>query len=544
MLKAAFPDDADKLYKQFDSQLNKLLEGRKLDSVRKDARAFLVVNDLAGIIDGNIPLSILLPITSYKDFRDSFLTKDELKTLEKGRDGVDTIKTTATGEEMSAYLVDLKDYAAIATEKGLADTYAGKYTAGSTEPMGPDLADSFLKADLALYVNMDAINDQFGDQIRGIRGTIDFLFKQAQQQGAIPGVNKKQIDAMKIAIKGLIQGIEDCRALVLAAEFKPDGVFVKFQARFAENSPSVKLIQAEESTALHEISKLPKGLNIYSEHRLVGPLGKFFNDMNKSIASTEDDDNGNEIIEQQMKNLAAAGLNDEWSGALVPGTTITVSNYKDPTKAVQAYLKAYKAVAPGGQISSVVLKSTPKVTEDAESHRGFKFSEVKFHYDLEATVANYPDGIKETMLEALKKAQAEKTSMWIGTDGKLAIQLLAKDWAGSKVILDKYLDAKEVVGSDPGFQLTRKQLPIDATFLMIAETGSTISAIYDQFKGLGQAIPGFPQIGSIKQPKGDPTYLGVAITLKKDTFAVTAFVSTKSMGVARKMLEGLFRNFE
>jgi len=544
MLKAAFPDDAAKLVKEFDTHLNKFLEGRKLSGIRKDARAFLVLSDFAGLLEGNIPVSVLVPVTSYKEFRESFLTKDESKSFEKGRDGVDSIKSTVTGEETTVYLVDLKEYVAITPDKGAADSYSAKYTAGSTEPMGPVLAESFMKADVALYVNMDAINEQFGDQIRGFRGTIDFIINQAQQQGAIPGISKKQLDAMKIAFKGMLQGIEDCRAVVLAAEFRPEGLAARLQARFAENTASVKMIQSEESTPLKEIGKLPTGLSVYSEHRLVGALGKFIREMNKAFASSEDDEKGNGIIEEQMKNLAAAGLNDEWSAAVMPGTAITVSSYKDPTKAIQAYLKAYKAVGPGGQINSVTVKSAPKVTEDAETHRGFKFAEIRIQYDLEATVASLPEGIRESTLETLKKSQPEKTSMWLGTDNKTVILLSAKDWSAAKATFDKYLDAKEVVGNDRGFQLTRDQLPADATLLMIAETGTTITSIFDSVKGISQAIPGFPQIGAIKPPKGDPTYVGLAITLKGETIGISGFIPTKAMTVARKMLEGLFKNFE
>jgi hypothetical protein len=544
MLKAAFPDDAAKLTKELDTQLNKFLEGRKLTSLTKGARLFMVLSDLTALFENGDPFSVLLPVTSYKDFRESFLTKDELKSFDKGRDGVDSIKSSAIGEETTVYLIDLKEYVAITPDKGVADSYAAKYTPGSTEPMGPEAADSFLKADIALYVNMDAINEQFGDKIRGFRGLIDFGLQQAQQQGAIQGLNKKQLEAMKIGLKAIFQGVEDCRSIVLAAEFKPEGISARLHARFAENTPSVKLIKSEESTLLKELGKLPKGLNIYTEHRLVGQLGKFFNDMNKAFSTTEDDDKGTEIIEQQMKNLAEAGLNSQWSGAIIPNTSITVSNFKDPAKAVQANLKAYKAVAPGGQVSAVAVKTAPKVAEDAETHRGFKFAEIRLHFDFEATVAALPDGVRDAALESLKKSQSEKSSIWLGTDGKTVIQLSAKDWATAKTTLDKYLDAKETVSSDRAFQLTREQLPADATLVLIAETGSTISSIMDSAKGLGQALPGFPQIGEVKAPKGDPTYVGLAIAMKGETIGISGFIPTKAMGVARQMLDGLFKNIE
>jgi hypothetical protein len=63
-------------------------------------------------------------------------------------------------------------------------------------------------------------------------------------------------------------------------------------------------------------------------------------------------------------------------------------------------------------------------------------------------------------------------------------------------------------------------------------------------KGIAQAVPGFPQIGAIKAPKGDPTYVGLAIAMKGETIAIHGFIPIKSMSLGRKMLEGLFKNFE
>ena len=113
LLTTALPDQAPKLTKRLDEELKKILEGRKLTAVRKDARLFFVVNDLGNLFgDDAPPISVLVPVTTYKEFRESFLTREELKTLDQGRDGVDAIKTAAFGEEEPAYLVDLKDYVA------------------------------------------------------------------------------------------------------------------------------------------------------------------------------------------------------------------------------------------------------------------------------------------------------------------------------------------------------------------------------------------------------------------------------------------------
>ncbi|HEV3437061.1 MAG TPA: hypothetical protein VG122_06865, partial [Gemmata sp.] len=298
------------------------------------------------------------------------------------------------------------------------------------------------------------------------------------------------------------------------------------------------------SEAVKDIGKLPKGFSTYSESRFGNTLGKLFHELNQEFATTEDDEKGAALIEQQLKDREAAGPRGEWSATTMKGTTITVSNYKNSTKAIRATTNAYKAVAPGGRISSVVVKTTPRVSDEAEKHRGYTFSEVRIQFDFEATVASLPEGGKEAALESLKRAISEKTTIWIGTDGQAVISVSAKDWASAKETLDKYLDGKQVIGSDQGFKATRDQLPTDATLLMIAETGSIITTLVDTVRTAAQAFPGAPQIGSVKPVKGEPTYVGFAVTMKGDTIGMTAFVPTGAIAVTRKIVDGLLKNFE
>lgn len=544
MLTNAVPDDAAKLTKLLDSNLTKVLEGRKLTGLRKDARIFLVLNDLGAVLDGSLPASVLIPVTSYKEFRETALTKEESKTYEKGRDGVDSFKSSATGDETTIYLVDLKEYVAFTNEKGVADLYASKYTAGSTEPMGKEMAETFLKADVALYVNMDAINEQFGDKIRAFRGLIDFGIQQAQQQGALPGMNKKQIEAMKVAIKGLFQGVEDSRSIVVAGEFLPEGLRLQVQGRFAENTPSAKLIESASSQPIKEIGMLPKGMDSYSESRLGDTFVKLTQEFVQEFTAPEDDEKTEAQLEKHYKERAAAGFRGETSAHKQTDSSINIMSYKEPAKGMDATIKLYKAVPAGGRIGTVVLKSAPKVIADAEKYKGFTFTEIKLQFDFDATVAALPEELKEATLEALKKSNAEKTNLWIGTDGQKVIQVTGKDWAAAKSTLESYLDAKQFVGDDKAFKVTRDHLPADATIVVMGETASTMKTMFEQTQAMAKAMPGFPQIGSLKTVKGDPTYLGMAVSLKGDVIGLTVFVPTGSIAVGRKLLDGVFRNVE
>jgi hypothetical protein len=58
------------------------------------------------------------------------------------------------------------------------------------------------------------------------------------------------------------------------------------------------------------------------------------------------------------------------------------------------------------------------------------------------------------------------------------------------------------------------------------------------------AVPGFPKIGKVKPLKGEPSFVGVAITLKGDTATANLFVPAPAIAGGRKMLEDLFIKVE
>ncbi len=458
---------------------------------------------------------------------------------------MDAIKTAAFGDEMPAYMVDLKDYVAVTVDKATADVYAREVHAGDGRYDGTGTGVSRSSKPMSrVYVNMDSINERFGDQIQAFKGLIDFGLQQAQQQGMLPGLNKKQMEALQVILKGAFQGVEDCRALVLAAEFRPEGLLVRLQTRFAENSPSAKLVGLENPSAMADVAKLPTGLGVYGGTKFGKTITELLRDISQEFATTEDDARGAALIETHLKDLVAAGNQGDISATAAPGTAITVSNYKEPEKAAKALSKLYKAIGAGGKVNSVIVKAAPRVSDEAQDHRGFTFTSVLLKFDFEATAAGYPDPVKEGMLETLKRTMNEQTTMWIGTNGKVVVQLTAKDWNAAQAMLDKYLDGKMTVGADAGFKLTRANLPAEANLLMIAETSSAITSLADSIRSAGEAIPGFPKIGPLKKVKGDPTYVGFAVTLKGETATVTAFVPTGAITVGRKVLETLFKNIE
>jgi hypothetical protein len=370
---------------------------------------------------------------------------------------------------------------------------------------------------------MDAITEQYGEQIRGFKGLIDFAFGQAGMGGQIPGLTKKQLEGMKAILSGMFQGVEDCKGLIVGVEFRPEGFNGRFQLRFAPDSVSRGTIAGETATPLAEIAGFPRGLTSYSGSKLGKKITYVLKMMGGEFSAADDDDAGAEAIEKLMAEIAKAGPGVEFGAGSPPDAAISMTAYKDATKAAAALVKLYKGMAAGGRISTIILKEKPKVTEAAQKHTGFTFAEVRLAFDFEATVAALPEQVRETTLASLKRVANERTTTWIGTDGKAVVTVTAKDWAAASKLLDNQLGGTGTVGGDAGFKLTRKNLPATANMISLAETSQMIVGFAEQMKAVGDNIPGFPAIGGVKAVKGEPTYMGFAVVFKGDTATVDGF---------------------
>src|SRR6188474_1377149 len=79
LVAAAVPDFAKKANAAIDDGLKQALKDRQLTAVPKDGRVFLVVHDLARIADDDPAVSLILPVSDYARFRETFLTAAERK---------------------------------------------------------------------------------------------------------------------------------------------------------------------------------------------------------------------------------------------------------------------------------------------------------------------------------------------------------------------------------------------------------------------------------------------------------------------------------
>ena len=418
----------------------------------------------------------------------------------------------------------------------MAELLAGKFEPLTGAKMGETVAPLVLGSDVSVYVNLAEINDRYGDQVRQFRG----LFQGLLQQGGM-GLDKRQVEQARVVYEALFQAVEDGTGLALGVEFRPDGLLVRAEAAFGKDTASGKLFAAEKPAPLDRLGTLPKGEALYTAGRFSPELAKAMATFSREFAAGEDEERAVQAIERYTELLA--GVEGWLSAGSGPRGSLQVMTPKEPAKLAEAHAKVLRNLPEAGWYQNVVLKEKPEVREAEQTHRGFELARATLVLDLEASAGNIPDeNLRKATIESMRRLVSERTTYWFGTDGKRYVQVSGKDWDAARRLLDAYLDGKETVGSDEAFQAVRKQLPAEASQVVIADVGRMLGSFGDYMKAIVDALPAFPglDLSELKPARGAPTYAGVAVVLKPGSVGATVVIPSAAVKTGRTVLAPLF----
>ena len=205
-------------------------------------------------------------------------------------------------------------------------------------------------------------------------------------------------------------------------------------------------------------------------------------------------------------------------------------------------LGLFRAMGEGGTFQNTYIKGKPEIKENAQEYKGFKLTAVHITWDLDKFADAIPGG-GEAMKSAIKKLLGEGIRLWFGTDGKQVVTVTAKDWDTAKQRLDVYLAGSATLAKEPAFAATRKQLPAEATMLVLTDAGRFVQVMGDYMLGIFKAMPNqlpFNLPDEIKPVKTKTSYLGFAVSLQPETAAFDIFVPVTGVQEMRKVLVPLF----
>jgi hypothetical protein len=528
-LNAAVPDFGPIVAGQLDNLVTQGFAGRKLDGLTKDGPVFVAFLELPQLgADGPPPFALIARVTDYKALRDGVLTEDERKGM-KSEAGYD--QAELNGHE--TYFINRQGFAIVTHSKDAAAMLAKK-PAGMDGKLSADLAKQLLDNDLSMYVNLAAVNKEYGDSIKGGRQFFETILESAG------GTDKASMEYAKAMYGALFQAVEDGKVLLAAADFRPEGMNLHIQFQVGPDTATNKVLRSQKPAALESLATLPAGMITYTGTAMTGDLLKSMAPLIYGTLGA--DEEGKKQAEAAIGQLIAAGNTGQFGAANMPPSGLQVQMFQDPAKGVAAMLTLFRAMEHGGTFQNAYVKGKPEIKENAQDYKGFKLHAVHIAWDLDKLADRVPGG-GDSMKAAMKKLMGEDLRLWFGADGKRVVTLTAKDWETAHKYLDTYLDGQSPVSKEPAFTSTRKQLPAETTLLMLADAGRMTNIMADYMVSIFKAMPGLPfnLPDEVKPVKTKTSYLGFAVTLKPENAGVDIFIPVIGVQEMRKVIMPLFQ---
>jgi hypothetical protein len=525
-LKKALPEPGRLAEGAFQAFLENGVNDRKLRGLAKDGPIFVSFTEMPK--EGEKPkFAVILAVTDYKAFRDAMLNDDERKTLKASPKGYES----ADYQEQKVYFVERKGYAVVTHDEKTAVAFT-KSQAGIDTKISKEQAARLLSADVGVYLGMDVVNKEYGEQIKDAKEQIENFLKAAE-----PGLAKNQrglLDAVHHLIGPVFQAIEDSKGVLLSVEFRPTAVVLHVESETRGNTKTAALLKPFKPTAMPQVDQTPSGLVFYTGLTANADLLKLLGPLALGTVSDPESQEA-KAIKAAMADLSKAGPGtriDVWG---LPVQGVQAWQFAEPAKALAATEKILDSLLKGDTFLSGMLKDKAPLKRNAATFRNIKFHSMALTWDLEKMAGaagmggEVPEEIQKKLAEGFKKLIGEQTTVWIGADDKQLFTVTAPDWKAAEALLDGYFKRTNAVGEKMGFQEARKELPREATVVSLIDVVAYGSALAEIAKPIISGFFPLPDKFPAKLPKGDPSFIGSAVVLDERHFAADLVITASAV---------------
>jgi hypothetical protein len=246
-------------------------------------------------------------------------------------------------------------------------------------------------------------------------------------------------------------------------------------------------------------------------------------------------------VKKALDQLVAAGPRSFVTAQAVPAKGLSVLDYDDPAKALDASLQLLEAVAKNEQFRFMPIKDGITVKRKAQNYRGTDWSEVSMKWDLDKMFAEVPFGAEE-LIKGMKKITGDGENIWMGVVDKQVIAATAKDWKSARRLIDEYLEKKgNPASSDKTFEAVRGQLPKEATFVELLDMAQYLDLVLDMVRPILAAAGQDVEIPASKEKQ--PGYVGVSATLQSRNVGGDVFISTGAAREVYRVIDPFIKKF-
>jgi hypothetical protein len=411
------------------------------------------------------------------------------------------------------YAAQGANFTAFGPDRGLIAAIAkpGDATVGAA--LG-DGAAKLLAGDLGVWVNAAALATRYADQIEGARAQFMALLDAAGQQAG----NAQAMGMAKELYGKVFDGLKIAQGLVVSLDFDAAGLDVAGVATVKPDTDAAKRLAAAPAPGGYpELAKLPADSGYFFHMDLDAAAVTAMQNLSLNMMTG----GGKPSPEMQKALEALKGLGrmrtDASAGFGGGFETFSVIHVDAPEKMIAASLANSQALKAGMPEGANYIK-TVEVAEKAETHRGFTFARAVVTFDLDALAKMSGPAGNRAMLEGMFGGDTIRT--WYGTDGKVVLSAVAKDWDAAKAHIDAYLDGKNPLGATASYKAIAAKLPETASVVGLLSAQGFVKQLTAQFAGMLNN-PGLKPPGDLP---AEPALMGGAVTPQKDGFAFRAVV--------------------
>lgn len=515
MLEAASPNVAAQAKPVFEQGLAALTQ---LFGEQASKAPFMVVMRLPK--DGELgtpPHAVLLKSTDYDSVLKGLAGPQGNAKPKAEEGGFDSIKGP---DGLPRYTYKGAGFVAFSNNEFLMGAIA-KPKATLDSALKPGARERLLGGDLGIYVNLERVQTRYADQIDQARQAL--MTQMDAAQGQAGGADFAKI--AKDMYGKMFDGIKDGQVLTLNFDFGGDGLGVAGEVSAKPGSATAKFLVSDQTSAAGDLAKMPKDLANYFYFNSSSVSIEKIQNWGLSMVTGMGADQSAELKKAQ-ELLKQAGGKDMTGGSATGAGGIrglSIMNFAHPEKAVEALTAMSKASMSGKSPMAAMFKDY-KVEPNAERYRGFVFNRTNVKIDVAKLNPAQPKN--EEAANALKAVMGDSMTTWVGTDGKVVLNVVATSWDKAKAMIDTEATGKGGLGDVPSYQALRKKLPKMCNGLILTSAQGMLVQIAAQ---LAARDPNNPAFKTLADLPAEPALIGTAVNMANGAVQFQTFVP-KALG--------------
>jgi hypothetical protein len=374
-------------------------------------------------------------------------------------------------------------------------------------------ADTFLDADVGVFVNLPAVARRYGGLLIGTRLTLPHLL--ASGAFGLPKMAPEQAAQVATVVAAVIQTVNDGTGLAVGLSVGPGGAEVRAAVGLRPGTKSARLLGDPPGLAGPLLDALPAGHTAYSAVALGAGLTAALRDAFPEFRPAAG---------PRLASWATAGA--------VAGPTLSVA---------RKLAGEVPSLTRAAFHQNVPLVGRPVLAPAVETVGHLGFDRLTLEYDLPRATAMAADGpVRQAANVVMRTLVGERVSQWTSTDADRLVTATAADWPTARALVAGLL-AGDRTPSDPLVTAVRNRLPADAAAVILVDAAAVTARSVGLVRAVAEVLPAVPglEIPSVVAPPGRSPLAGVAVQTSPTTARLTVVLPADALRAAVATAAGL-----